>query len=910
MKLFFGPEEKAAAEGDLTKPRKRYRISGLALLGLMGLAGMAGGFLALSNLPGFLKANFILARHPEVASTLFVENDLEAVRLDVKFKHFRKIEEKRREALRRGLLEASREDFVPGEITSGGRTLECRLRLKGDLSDHWAGRKWSLRVELKGDDALWGMSRFSLQDPATRNFTGEWLFLSSLRREGLAAVRYQFVNLTLNGKPLGVYAMEEHFSKEMTESLGRREGVVVAFDEYLLWKKFPVNLQDNLDWNSIYRSSSPESRNSGRVERSPVLRKQRTTAFNLLRGLQEGSLSGDEVFAVKRVGKFLALCRLLNAERGLLFADVNFYFDPVTSKLEPVGFDGNPSMALDAPYCYFSWGEVPDSWVNVALRSPRIAKSYVKHLATFAQPSYLHGMREEFGGEELRLRRILLKDLLGEDSGTIWKADSGLLQYDPWSLLEARAERIRRELSEERPVLAYARPAEGDEMSLEVIARNALTQPVEVLGFERGGRSWEAREALREPVPEKALFCPAENTVVMPLQRFDHYHPIRDHRFILDSYAEGNGSVSSGAEIGGPETLYALTRILGNPTAPLRIPVAVDPSRFRPERLPFRANRGDPLAAHPFLREAGSVLVVPPGRHEVSGDLVAPPGRELLLSPGAELRFAAGATLVSESPIRAEGTAEAPVVLTASGESWGGVLVSNAEGRSTFRHARISKVGGVGEGVNPGGVDRGGWTMTGGLTFHYSPVDFERCHISRFESEDALNVIGANFGLTEVTFSEVVSDAFDGDFVEGEVVRCYFEKVGGDAIDLSGSRVRVEGAKVLEVADKGLSAGEATSVSLLDCHFENVGFGIASKDHSEVRVFGGKVIGAKVAGVAAYRKKNVFGPAKIKGRNLKVTDTDRLHLVQTGSSVELDGRSLQTEDVDVDALYEEETAAP
>jgi len=908
MKLFYDTKDKVQAEENLPKPRKSYRLSGFALLGLLGGAGLAGSFLALSDLPGFMKANYVLVRHSEVAPALFTKNDLEEVRLDVKFKHFQKIKEKRRQALNRGLLEASSEDFVPGKITSGDESIECKLRLKGDLSDHWAFRKWSLRVDLKGDDIMGGMSRFSLQNPVTRGYTCEWLFLSSLRREDLAAVRYRFVNLTLNGKEMGVYAMEEHFSKVMTESLERREGVVVAFDEYLLWKKFPVNLQDNVNWSSIYRTSSLEVRNSGRVERSPTLRKQRTTAFNLLRGLQEGTLSGDEVFAVERVGKFLALCRLWNAERGLLFADVNFYFDPVTSLLEPIGFDGNPSMALEAPYCYFSWGDIPDNWVNQALRSPRIAKAYMKNLAKFAQPSYLNTIRKELGREELHLRRILLKDLLGEDAATIWKADSSLLQWDPWSLLEARAKRIRKELSEERPVMAYARPAEGNPRALEVIVRNALTQPVEVLGFERGPRMWDAREVLSDPEPAKALICPIGNTVVMPLQHFGN-HPIRDHRFHLGSYVEGNSSVSAETETTGPEPLFALARILGNPVAPLRIPVAVDSARFRPDRLPF-ANRSEPLEAHSFLLEEGSILIVPPGRHEINHDLVIPPGRELLMTPGAELHFAPGATLISESPIRAEGTPEAPVVFTALGERWGGMLVSNAQERTLFSHVRISKVGGVGVGVNPGGIERDGWTMTGGLTFHHSPVDFQHCRISRFESEDALNIIGAGFVLREVTFSEVVSDAFDGDFVEGSIVNCLFEEVGGDAIDLSGSRVRVEGTKVFGAADKGLSAGEATQVSLHNCHFERVGFGIAAKDHSEVRVSGTKVIGAKVAGVAAYQKKKVFGPAKVKGLDLKVTETDQAHLVQTGSSVELDGRRLKTVHLDVEALYEKEAAAP
>ena len=70
---------------------------------------------------------------------------------------------------------------------------------------------------MKGNNLLKGMSRFSLQDPVTRNNTAEWLFLETLRNEECMGVRYEFVNLTINGKKMGIYALEEHFSKELIE---------------------------------------------------------------------------------------------------------------------------------------------------------------------------------------------------------------------------------------------------------------------------------------------------------------------------------------------------------------------------------------------------------------------------------------------------------------------------------------------------------------------------------------------------------------------------------------------------------------------------------------------------------------------------------------------------------------------
>ena len=903
MRLLPDDDSGPSPEGQKQSPPRKYQLSGYRLIVIVFVATVAGGLLALSDIPGYLKANYVLVRHPEAFSALFAENDFDEIRLDVKFKHFRKIEQKRQEALKRDLLISSDDDFVPGNITVAGNTFDCKLRLKGDLSDHWSGHKWSLRVQLKDDAFVFGMSRFSLQDPVTRGHTGEWMFLESLRREGLLAVRYRFVNLTLNGKLMGVYAMEEHFSKELIESQGRREGVIVSFDENRLWQE-EVTPQGNVDWGSVYQAANLQPRNSKRVGRSPVLQKQKVAALNLLRGLQEKELEGDEVFASDRLGRFLAISRLWGAERGLLFADINFFFDPITGRLEPIGFDGNPGTTVQTPYCYFSWGDIPDNWVNQALRSPRIAKAYIKHLDLFTRPNYLAKLRGELEAKELRIRRLQLKDLFMEEDNAIWKSDASLLQYDPWNLLEHRATHIRLELAEEQPAMSYARPMEGDSASLEVIVRNALTQPIEIIGFEKGDRHWTAKETLH--LPDLAQLDPTGKTVVMPLQRFGHTSFDGDHHFILDDYLEHNSSSDKNAS----EGLYLLARILGMENRPLRLPVPIDSSRFRPEKLPFRANRESPVSIHSFLQEEDDVLVVLPGEHKVTEDLIIPPNRSLLLPAGTILLFAPEATLVSESPIRALGTEEYPVILTASNATWPGLLIANAKERSEFRHVRISKMAGVGSDANPKGIDRGGWTLTGGITFHHSPVDISHCHISNGLSEDALNIIASDFTLRDSVFSDISSDAFDGDFVKGSITNCTFERIGGDAIDLSGSNVTIEKIRVFETADKALSAGEDSRVTLSKSLFEDIGFGIASKDFSDVRAFDVHIKRAKVAALAAYQKKNVFGPAKIMARGLQVTETAKTHLIQKGSSAEIDGQSLQQIDLDIDSLYREEPLTP
>ena len=449
-----------------------------------------GIFLGWKNIPGYLKANFITLQKLNLLQVIQEKNQLDTLRLEIPFKGMQTLDAKRKDALNANLLISTEDDFVKAEISFLNESHNCKIRLKGDLSDHWSGEKFSLRVEMKDDSLIKGMSRFSLQDPVTRNNTAEWLYQKSLKREGVMGVRYDFVNLFINGKPMGIYAIEEHFSKELIESNSRREGVIVNFEDYLLWKKFPVSLATNIDWNSIYRSAAAEVRNNRRVQKNEVLNIQKTTAVNLLRALQESSLPASQIFDSAKLGKFLAITRLWGAEKALFYGDINFYFNPVTCLLEPIGFDGNPSLEIDSPYCYFSWGDIKENWVNYSLTDPKIAASYVSLLFKFTNKEYLYALSADFGLTEVNFRNLLHRELLLESSEKIWK-NLELINSEPWTKLELRAKGIRRELTEKNMILGYGKKSE-DNLSLSIFVRNTTTQPVEVKGFTLGDKFWPA----------------------------------------------------------------------------------------------------------------------------------------------------------------------------------------------------------------------------------------------------------------------------------------------------------------------------------------------------------------------------------------------------------------------------------
>ncbi len=160
---------------------------------------------------------------------MYVNNGLPTLYIDMSFKNYHKLLEKRDEALRIGILNTTDADFVEGEIhLQDGPGLEADLRLKGDWIDHLEGEKWSFRIKLKNGEQILGMKQFNIQTPAARNFLNEWAFHQHLVQEGVLTTRYQFVNVLFNGKLLGIYAIEDHFTGEMIEVAGPPAGFDIA----------------------------------------------------------------------------------------------------------------------------------------------------------------------------------------------------------------------------------------------------------------------------------------------------------------------------------------------------------------------------------------------------------------------------------------------------------------------------------------------------------------------------------------------------------------------------------------------------------------------------------------------------------------------------------------------------------
>jgi hypothetical protein len=311
-----------------------------------------------------------------------------------------------------------------------------------------------------------------------------------------------------------------------------------------------------------------------------------------------------------------------------------------------------------------------------------------------------------------------------------------------------------------------------------------------------------------------------------------------------------------------------------------------------------KALLAEQLMRHPFLKrgEAGDVLTIDPGHWKVESDIIVPPGFTLSAGPGTRLEFAAETALISHGAVLFSGVEGNPVVLRGiEDDQWQGIAVLQAYQKSMLRHVEIE---------NTRGVTRDAWQLTGGVTFYHSDVEIEDVSIRRHGGEDALNIVRSQFDIVRLDVSDAKSDAFDADFTTGTIRDSEFAKSGGDALDFSGSQIDIDGIRFQGIRDKALSVGEASKVRASNLTMSDVGTAAASKDGSQLYIDGMVINDVVFAGLMAYTKKPEYGPAAIKAENVDYKPTGPVGRVQTGSTIELDGADLPSEDLDVDLLYE------
>ncbi len=188
-------------------------------------------------------------------------SDKDSINISIDFKSWEKIKHERQNALvnAKGFAREFADNsggYVKAYIEYKSSRIPIKMRLKGDTRDHIKDpRKWSFRIKTRKGKAFKGMRKFSIQHPLTRGYVYEALFHKVMHDLGVISLRYDFIDVSINGESIGVMALEEHFTKEMLEYNERKEGIILKFTDKNMWDEVSFFIA-NEEWSGTEMMSA------------------------------------------------------------------------------------------------------------------------------------------------------------------------------------------------------------------------------------------------------------------------------------------------------------------------------------------------------------------------------------------------------------------------------------------------------------------------------------------------------------------------------------------------------------------------------------------------------------------------------------------------------------------------------
>ena len=782
------------------------------------------------------------------------------ISIDIKYKDFQRLAYKREESMDSGILITGAQDYVPATIQYKDKSVKAKIRLKGDLVwDNLQGEKWSFRIEVKGDDSLFGMKRFSIHHPKVRYYIYEWIFHQALKREGILSLRYEFIKVILNGKNLGIYALEEHFEKQLVEHNQGREGIIIKFNEDILWadrkEHFLYNKKSFTQLQSEF-SSNIDAFKMNRILEDPYLYKQFFVAKNLLELFRRGKLPAHKVFDIKKLAKYLAISELTGGIHGTTWHNLRFYYNPVTSFLEPVGFD---AMAG------FKMGERKTK-INEAGVTTTVLRFYDKIFSDFVffeeyakalnQVSDFTYLDEFFLNIDEDLKKNL--DIIHSEFPDFHFSKDVLYKNQRY---------IRLTLNPLKGIFAYFHQSFKEHIELEL--GNIQSMPVEVLNV-----TYKDSVALK----------PLERVILSPKLRAG----LVDYKNVSFKFPEN--FIWSKEKI---KDLVVNYKILG-------MDIIKQEKVFPWSYLNKNFIKNDFIRQksniHKFkfliVNEKTKRIFIKPGSWKIDQSLVIPKGYMVIGKEGTQLNLLNSAKILSYSPIKLIGSEENAIVIGSSNSTGQGIIVMDSSQKSILKYVSFDNLS------NP---SQSGWQLSGAVTFYNSSVDMQHCRFFNNNSEDALNLIHSEFTINETLFIKTSFDAIDVDFSKGEITNCSFVNCGNDAIDFSGSIVEMQNIFVKGIGDKALSVGENSWVKVEQIDIKNAKIAAVSKDLSTTIIELMKISDCEI-GLAVYQKKSEFGPGFMKASKLNIDKVSIPYLVEDKSELKIDGKLIKSNKANVEQI--------
>ncbi len=807
------------------------------------------------------------------------KNEFKNIKIDINFSELEKLKKDRNKALYLNKLVDPQK--VKINLLFQGKEYKATARLKGDLKEHWGNiKQWSLRIKLNKNKTILGFNEFSVSVFSERDFPNNFVISEIFRENKILTPRYETVGVNFNGENWGLMLLEEQFADSFYAHNQLKEAPILKMtneNDFTISKiidQKTENIDDIIRWQGKLET---KVYNKKKILKRTNIPDQKTNLnlLSIFKNIQETVVLEDEKYFekikdhvdVNLLAKIVAITSMFGDYHSRLPTNSRYYINPYNLKIEPILTDTSRSNIATQE----KMREFMNNY-NILYKNLFPTRDF--------QKKYFQVVNEYKNNFEKIEKKF---DLACQDFG---KNCQNLVDL---KLIKQNIDYITDEKSN-----IFQNLTNNDK---KIKKKNFNTQNIKNLNDKKiHFRAFDDGEIFLNNLTSETLRLDKlilEN-VSQCKKKCKKIIEISQSNSILNpSTYESLNLKKISVDLENKNYDFLEIKYLDQSNRQNSVRGRVEKNRFKKNKFFNHVN----YKKNPKISIIGKNYILDDGLHIINYPIIIPNGYDFIIKKGSTLRMSKESyILVEGGSIKMNGAENHPIEISSlnSEEVWKGIYVnSNSKNNSSsiLNFVNIS---------NFSYFDSGKIQLTGGLNFIKSNVEISNSMFSNSTSEDAINFIKSEFKISSSKFIKSVSDAIDIDFGNGEITNTFFDKVGGDAIDLSGSNVYLKDINAKNIFDKAVSAGEQTNLKINNLQVSSSGIGIASKDSSSVYGNNIKISNCNLYDFAVYQKKSYFT-----GANLEIDQFSScgLPLVQIGSDLILDGNKVKGKVINIKKLY-------
>ncbi len=738
--------------------------------------------------------------------------EIKKIDLEIKFNESLILENVRKESIERGSLpETISNPRVNFNLVDKDNKYSGEIRLKGDRKVHFVEKeKSSYKVKLDKDQYYLGLRKFSLQKPRIRNYIHEWIFHEMAGDLDLIRIKYEFLNLSINGEQKGLYVLEEGFGKELVERNKRRNSPIFGLNEDLYEETDDPVFEI---YNKKYWSKD-ENKDLARV------------ASQKLRDFFNDDIALDQVFDIERWAKYFAIVDMTSNYHGAFLKSVKLYYNPLNGLFEPIPFDGHRLKPN-----YHKYNLNYDDRILIDIVNNPINRD------------------EELGFSWLKKFFYKGDENLNSEFYNLYLKNLNFISSKPFldKFINKNLNKIKEINSHIYSDYFYYDNSRNYGIGLYYFLLSDFFH-----------HSENIQNKLK--IRKKIQVLKNNDTELLVKNYYKNYGPLVANRLICTKYNQNVDIEISTLLNNFSNTIIKIpvekiknldcTHVnffeeFSKKSFSLKIDNINSKYSYKSQK-----NLNQNILKKYFFKKDNHLFLL---RDEVkiSQNIYIPKGLKVIVKPGQKILLTNKAFIISNSPWVIGGKGKKTIITGEKNNLGGGIFIGDNNELSKIENTMFSYLNGYNLELNSE------FLILGSINFHQTRVEIAKVDFENIFSEDAINIFRSEFKIDNSNYLNISSDAIDIDFSKGEIKSVSFKNIANDAMDFSGSNVNISDSYFENVNDKLISGGEKSNIKISKVNAINSKSGIISKDGSKVYSNDISFKGVQIP-FAAYQKKKEY----------------------------------------------------